>query len=113
MSQWPTRLVNIGVRVSPRPRSAPVVTTCRPSNSWKAAATRISITPVATTAGSSVNSRTSGSAPTMKSSAETDMNPSASAMTAPPALAALLDRAATDGMPDTDGAGRRQARAAP
>ncbi len=38
ITQWPMTLTIIGVRVSPTPRSTPVVTAWVPSNSWKAAA---------------------------------------------------------------------------
>src|SRR3989442_4694879 len=43
--QYAARCVNMGVRVSPAPRSAPVETVCTPSKSWNAAATASSVTP--------------------------------------------------------------------
>ena len=46
-SQCAARLDSIGVRVSPRPRSTPVATPCRPSNSWKNAATNSRVMPSA------------------------------------------------------------------
>ncbi len=110
MSQWPTRLANIGVRVSPRPRSAPVVTTCRPSNSWNAAATlHQDGCRSRPRAGSLVNSRTSGSAPTMKISAETDMNAECQRDHRAAGAGRPLDRTAADGVPDPDRSGRGQA----
>jgi len=52
MNQYAARFASMGVRVSPVPRSAPVVQICMPSNNWKAAATNSRVLPTSITVGS-------------------------------------------------------------